>query len=155
MQSIQSDFICLSSVQVRPNLTHGERAALRSLVADSERIICKADKGDTIFTLDTSKYLQLAHGHVNNEETYQLLQSDPTMEIAERFNKYLCTCRDKDVITLELNNKLKLPPRLTLKEFTSFQRSISTHLNSDQSFRPQTALHKLPQHFWIEYSSPT
>ena len=68
--------------------------------------IPKADKGDTTVIMATSQYLNLAHKHLNDKETYQLLSRGPTQEIAKCFNQYLESCLQDRIITKGEFNEL-------------------------------------------------
>ena len=69
----------------------------------------KADKGDTTVVMSTKQYLTMAFKHFNDPDTYQLLESDPTLEIAERFIAYLDLCHERREITPAQHNRLHLP----------------------------------------------
>ena len=86
-------------MQVRSNLSKREQQALRKLIKDDSLVISKADKGDVVVVLSTSQYLDLAHEHLSDNSTYQLLQNDPTQEIVTQFIEYLTTCKEQGVIT--------------------------------------------------------
>ena len=85
-------------LQPLPNLTKKERLALRRLKKNEDIIITNADKGDTTIVMDTTHLVELAHKHLSDLSTYQLLVNDPTAEIATGFNRYILECKDKRVI---------------------------------------------------------
>ena len=45
----------------KPNLTYGERCALRNLHGNNQIVISKPDKGDTTVIMATLQYLELAY----------------------------------------------------------------------------------------------
>lgn len=106
MTNIKYDFCGCSPMQVGPNLSRGERQALRQLRKDKSLIVSKADKGDVVVVLSTSAYIELVHQHLNDRETYKLLQHDPTEEIVTQFTEYLKTCKERGVITTLEYHKL-------------------------------------------------
>ena len=112
LTAIKFDLERLTIDSSKPNLTYGERHALRSLVKNRGLIISKADKGDTTVIMATPQYLELAYKHLNDEKTYQQLDRDPTQEIAERFNRYLESSLQDRTITKEEFNKLVLPDKV-------------------------------------------
>ena len=92
----------ISNVEVLhplPNLTRTERVALQHLKKNKKIIVTKADKGDTTVIMDSSHLVELAHKHLNDETTYQLLKYDPTPEVVARFNQYILDCLRRGVIS--------------------------------------------------------
>ena len=71
---------------------------MRDLKKNEDIVITKADKGDTTVIMDTSHLIELVHKHLNDTNTYQLLKSDPTLEIVTRFNHYIQDCLTRGVI---------------------------------------------------------
>ena len=72
-------------------------------------IITKANKGDTIVVMNTSHYVELAHQHLSDLNTYQLLTEDPTQEAATRFNQYILDSKQRGVVSQWEIEKLYLP----------------------------------------------
>ena len=81
MKNIKQDLSECSPVEVGPNISKGERKALRQFMQGKGLVIFKADKGDVVVVLSTSTYLELAYEHLNDRETYKLLKKDSTQEI--------------------------------------------------------------------------
>ena len=108
-EAIRYDLSKAEILQPEPNLTKAERLALRDLKKNKDIVITKADKGDTTVIMDTSHLIELAHKHLNDTNTYQLLKSDPTPEIVTRFNRYIQDCLIRGVITQREHDRLHLP----------------------------------------------
>ena len=60
--------------------------------------------------MSTSQYLSLAYNHLNDNKTYQLLDKDPTKEVAQQYTLYLQTCEEEGLISADLHDKLTPPP---------------------------------------------
>ena len=88
LSSIVYDFKHIGIDNVPPNLTKEERLALKSLISNEDVVISKADKGDVTVVMSTFQYLELAYKHLNDTDTYRLLENDPTQEIVKRFHRY-------------------------------------------------------------------
>ena len=58
------------------------------MVRNRDVVISKADKGDVTVVMSVAHYLELAYKHLGDESTYRVLNSDPTSELAKRFNSY-------------------------------------------------------------------
>ena len=99
MTNIKIDLYGCSPLQVVPYLSRHERKALNQLIKDKSLIISKADKGDAVVLLVSTAYIELAYEHLRDNETYQLLQHDPTEEMITQFIEYLRSCREKGVIS--------------------------------------------------------
>ena len=91
------------------NLSSKEKKSLHSLIKDKKIIISPADKGDTTVVMSTSQYLRLAYNHLNDNKTYQLLNKDPTKEVAQQYTLYLQTCKEEGLISADLHDKLTPP----------------------------------------------
>ena len=61
------------------------------LTTDESLVVSKANKGDVVLVLSTTRYLKLAYEHLSDKETYRLLSYDPTEE-GKKFIEYLKTC---------------------------------------------------------------
>ena len=79
--SIWYDFGNLSLVRRAPNLSRDERSALKKLVQNKDLMICKADKGNVTVIMATLQYVDLAYKHLWDKTTYQLLETNPTINI--------------------------------------------------------------------------
>lgn len=93
----------------RPNFTQRMRNALIALQQDESIIIAKADKGDTIVIMDSDHYFDLAHKHLADRSTYEVLESDPRDEIVDRYHKYLDQCLADKVLDKYQYNSLRVP----------------------------------------------
>ena len=80
-EAIRYDLSKAELLQPEPNLTKAERLALRTLKKNKNIIITKADKGDTTVIMDTSHLIELAHKHLSDVNTYQLLKNEPTPKL--------------------------------------------------------------------------
>ena len=100
MASIRYDFKSLRIKSMKNNLSREECRALKCLVRNRDLVISKADKGDATVVINVTHYLELAYKHLGDETTYRVLNSDPTSELAERFNSYLDECLEKKIITV-------------------------------------------------------
>ena len=94
-------------MQASPNLSMAKQKALRHLVKDDSLIISEANMGDVVVVPYTAAYLQLAYEHLGDWKTYQLLNTDPTVEIVKQFTEYLKTCKVQVVITTHEYYKLE------------------------------------------------
>ena len=92
----------------RSNLTKAERLALYRLKKNENIIITKADKGDTTVIMDASHLIELAHEHLSDINTYQLLKNDPTPEVVVRLNQYILDCLRRGVISPREHDRLHL-----------------------------------------------
>ena len=108
-EGIKYDLANTKILRPRTNLTKKERTALYRLKKNKDIIISKADKGDTTVIMNTSQLVELAHEHLGDSSTYQLLTHDPTPEVVSRFNHYIQECRKKGVISNEEFDRLYLP----------------------------------------------
>ena len=84
-----------SSDNPTPNLTPSERKALWELKLDTDLIINKADKGSTIVVQNRTDYISTALEHLNDPNTYVVLDGDPTRII----------CSDIDFLLRDFHNK--------------------------------------------------
>ena len=108
-ESIKYNLSNTKILRPRTNLTKKERKALFGLKKNKDIIISKADKGDTIVIMNISQLVELAHEHLSDSNTYQLLTHDPTPEVVLRFNHYIQECRRKGVISKVEFDRLHLP----------------------------------------------
>ena len=75
----------------RNNLSVHERNALKELMARTDIIITKADKGGAVVIMDVNKYVEECNRQLNNKEYYKELTSDPTESHRRLINR---TVRD-------------------------------------------------------------
>ena len=88
LNNIKHDLSTCNIVHLNPNLSNAEKDSLQKLMKDEDLIIAKADKGNSVVLILTTKYLEITHEHVNDNKTYRLLLEDPTTEIKYRFIIY-------------------------------------------------------------------
>jgi hypothetical protein len=66
------------------NLTQTESSALRDLQERNDIIINSADKGSAEVVMDTTTYLQEAERQLSDCRFYEKLDSDPTLDYAQK-----------------------------------------------------------------------
>ena len=108
-EALRYDLCCLRVLQPIQNITKAERKALYRLKKNKDIVISKADKCDTTVIMNTSHFVELAHQHLSNSNTYQLLTEDPTQEVVVRFNQYILDCKMRGVISQQELERLLLP----------------------------------------------
>ena len=59
--------------------------------------------------MDVSHLVELAHKHLGDPDTYQLLKYDPTPEVVVKFNQYILDCLRRGVISQREHDRLHLP----------------------------------------------
>ena len=91
-----------------PNLPACLTMALRRLRNRNDIVVSQADKGDAVVLMNASDYTCMAWQHLAGGETYTPLSEDPTPAIVDKFNAYLCCCRDDCVIHPGLHDQLRL-----------------------------------------------
>ena len=62
----------------RPNLTKGEKEAMKELSKREDIIITNADKGGAVVIMDINKYILECNRQLNDSNTYKKLSLDPT-----------------------------------------------------------------------------
>ena len=88
------------------------------------------DKGDAVVVLSTSIYLELAHEHLNDRQTYQLLLNEPTKEAVTQFTVYLKMHKERRVITKQEYYTL-LPTKMVETQRIYFLRYARIRSNLD------------------------
>ena len=113
MANVLRDIKCkIHSVEVVPpklNFPQRLRKALTSFMEDPNIVIAKADKGDTVVVLDSAHYYDLAAKHLADVVTCELLETDPTEEIARRYHWYLDRCMDDNMLDEYQYQRLIVP----------------------------------------------
>ena len=89
---IQNEIQNIDVVPPKANFPQWLRAALKSLRADPNIIIAKADKGDSVVILDSDHHHGLTAKHLADYRTYELLETDPSKEIVRRYHQNLERC---------------------------------------------------------------
>ena len=73
-----------------------EQKTIKDLQNDNEIIILPADKGRMIVIMNKSDYIDKANTLLNDTETYQPLDTDPSKTTVNRINQKLKQLKDKD-----------------------------------------------------------
>ena len=80
------------------NLSRSELKALRELKCDKDLIINKADKGSTIVVQHRADYIKAALEHLNDPDTYRVLDGDPTNSICSGIDYLLRNLYNKGLL---------------------------------------------------------
>ena len=104
------------------NLINNELKALKELQKRNDFIIINADKGGAITILDTDLYVKEANRQLNNEQCYQKLSSNPTLNHTNTVNDTIDLFKVKQKIPEKVAEglkvkiaktpTLKLPPKI-------------------------------------------
>ena len=70
--------------QLKPNVSKGEMAAIKQLKSDKDRIILTADKGIALVILEKKDYIEKAKQLLQDANTYETIQADPTTKLKNR-----------------------------------------------------------------------
>ena len=71
------------------NLTQAERSALRDIHERDDIIIKPADKGSAVVVMDKTTYIQEAERQLSDCRFYEKLDSDPTLDFAQKIIRAL------------------------------------------------------------------
>ena len=147
----------ISQIPITDNLPHNlspsERKALRELKCNKDLIINKADKGSTIVVQNKADYILDALQHLNDPNTYRVLDGDPTSNIChdisvllqDFLNKGLL---DKEMVALCTPPKKVCPARLYfLKKIHKSPMGIQPIVSSCES--PTENLSQFIDH-WLQ-----
>ena len=109
---------CLTcSVQIKhqqhSTLTHEEKRALREIKQDSNISVVPADKGNALVVIDKSTYDDKQKEHLNDENTYQKLQSNPVHMLRNKVNKELKDLKEKKELSSEDYRRLYVNTSVT------------------------------------------
>ena len=77
-------------------LDNDEQEAIKDLQNDNEIIILPADKGRMTVIMNKSDYINKANNLTKDTETYQSLDTDPSITTVNRINQKLKQLKDKD-----------------------------------------------------------
>ena len=98
------------------NLTPDEQKALKRLKTDENIVILPADKGRVTVVMDKTDYNDKMDSLVNDKQTYEALQRDPTPALQRKLNNKLLTLKKTDKIDFGRYNRLRCsvpqPPKL-------------------------------------------
>ena len=83
----------------RQHLPRDEQEALKSLKGNSDIIIAPADKGCSVVVLDKSTYQHKTMEHLNDTNTYNKIDDDPSSQLRTKINKFLKTLMDTKIIS--------------------------------------------------------
>ena len=101
--------------RVRNNLNKSLRVALkqlRQLVIDRVIRISKADKGGAVVVQDVSSYIEEAYRQLSNRQNYEILKTDPTVQIAKKSNAIVDDHYQSGYITEHTKKGATLSPNL-------------------------------------------
>ena len=70
----------MNTKRSKGNLTKGEQETLEELSKEDDIIITNADKGGAIVIMSIDKYISEAQRQLNNENKYEKLQTDRTLQ---------------------------------------------------------------------------
>ncbi|XP_013388913.1 uncharacterized protein LOC106157722 [Lingula anatina] len=87
-----------SSNPPKPNLTKGERNAIKPLKNNKDIIIIPADKGKAVVTMDRNEYEEKCNNLLKDETTYKQLAKDPTQKLKARLINKLKNIRKENRI---------------------------------------------------------
>ncbi|CAJ0955834.1 unnamed protein product [Ranitomeya imitator] len=93
-------------IHIKQNLTRDEHNALISLRNNKRLIIKPADKGGSIVVLDRDYYIQEIYTQLGDVDTYQLVNSNPSFEIAREIKKFITHYLTLGIIDEKLGNYL-------------------------------------------------
>lgn len=68
------------SAQQTKNLQNNEKAALKRLKEDESIVVVPSDKGKSVVVMDRLEYISKNELHLNDENTYQKLDRNPTQQ---------------------------------------------------------------------------
>jgi len=90
------------SNNIKGNLTHKERQALRELKSNTDIIINKSDKSTNVVIQDRSTYIKEGLDHLNDCGTYRKLEGNPTNSICIEINSILNKYYNKGLLTKQM-----------------------------------------------------
>ena len=98
------------------DLTKQEREALEDLKKDDDIVILPADKGRMTVVMDKSDYTNKAKTLINDTNTYQPLDTDPSKTTVNRINKKLKSLKDQDKLNKRTYDQIR-PKDATIAKF--------------------------------------
>ncbi len=98
------------------DLTKQERQALKDLKNDHNIVILPADKRCMTVVMDYSDYTNKAKELINDTNTYQPLDSDPSKTTVNHINKKLTTLRNQNKLSKQIYDKIR-PNDATITKF--------------------------------------
>ena len=98
------------------DLTKQEREALEDLKKDDDIVILPADKGRMTVVMDKSDYTNKAKTLINDTNTYQPLDTDPSKTSVNRINKKLKSLKDQDKLNKRTYDQIR-PKDATIAKF--------------------------------------
>ena len=101
------------------NLSPSERKALRELKCDTDLIINKADKGSTIVVQNRADYTKDALQHLNDPNTYETLDGNPTNNICQGIMTLLQEFHNQGLLHKDMVAFCSPPDKLDLLDCTS------------------------------------
>jgi hypothetical protein len=89
---------------------------LKDLKNDDDVIILPADKGRMTVVMDKSDYTNKAKALINDTNTYQPLDTDPSKTTVNRINTKLKTLKDQDKLSKQIYDRVR-PNDATIAKF--------------------------------------
>jgi len=97
-------------------LTKDEQQALKRLKNDNNIVILPADKGRVTVVMDKTDYFDKMDALVNDKQTYEELERDPTPALQRKLNSKILTLKKTDAIDTQRCYRLRClvpqPPKL-------------------------------------------
>jgi len=97
------------NIEIKHNLSHNERIALKELTNNKNLVINKADKGSTIVVQDRSNNIADGLLHLSDTSTYTPLSGDPTTHLCKEIKSLLNDLKKKGYLT-DYMAKFCMPP---------------------------------------------
>ena len=107
------------------NLSRELREAHKSLKQDDTIVINKADKGSSITILDASDYAARGRAHLSDTNTYEPIDSDPSLSIQAKINLIFRNARDAGWISEGIAASCRRNPDETKTQYIYFL--LKTH----------------------------
>jgi hypothetical protein len=98
------------------DLTKQEREALEDLKKDDDIVILPADKGRMTVVMDKSDYTNKSKTLINDTNTYQPLDTDPSKTTVNPINKKLKSLKDQDKLNKRTYDQIR-PKDATIAKF--------------------------------------
>ena len=111
----------ISKIQAKgknyPNLTEGEREALKILSKDTSIVIKQADKGSVVVVWGRNDYLAEAKNHLSNTLVYKevKMEADTLHKLSQRSNGFFKELHNKNLISKKVLNYMLFPVKNAAK----------------------------------------
>ena len=99
-----------------------EQKAIKDLQNDNKIIILPADKGRMTVIMNKSDYIDKTNTLLNDAETYQPLDTDPSKTTVNRINQKLKQLKDKDKLNKTTYHRFDqtMQPRLNFMNYPKY-----------------------------------